>query len=190
MWEYNYTNELYHHGILGMKWGVRRYQRKDGTLTPAGKKRAAKMEKNYQELTGKNLKRVNSAAKARAAKAAKTTNSNKTKSLSEMSDEELRAAINRLQMEQQYKNLNPKKVSAGEKFMKAAVDVAGKAAKDAATDAATKYLKKTLSKALGVDEKDPDEAFKALEKEAKYWENKKKIDQGKEYFANKEKNKS
>ena len=32
-------NELYHHGILGMKWGVRRYQNKDGSLTEAGKKR-------------------------------------------------------------------------------------------------------------------------------------------------------
>lgn len=45
MWQYNYIqhgNILCHHGVIGMKWGVRRYQNKDGTLTALGKKRLSK----------------------------------------------------------------------------------------------------------------------------------------------------
>lgn len=40
----NYKDELRHHGILGMHWGIRRFQKKDGSLTPAGKKRYGKEE--------------------------------------------------------------------------------------------------------------------------------------------------
>ena len=36
------NDELYHHGVKGMKWGVRRYQNKDGSLTTAGKKKEYK----------------------------------------------------------------------------------------------------------------------------------------------------
>lgn len=39
---YTYSSELYHHGVKGMKWGVRRYQNADGSLTEAGKKRERK----------------------------------------------------------------------------------------------------------------------------------------------------
>ena len=39
--------DLTHYGVLGMKWGVRRYQNKDGSLTPAGKKHAARIRESY-----------------------------------------------------------------------------------------------------------------------------------------------
>lgn len=39
MWQYRHTDELYHHGVKGQRWGVRRYQNYDGTLTAAGKAR-------------------------------------------------------------------------------------------------------------------------------------------------------
>lgn len=49
--------ELYHWGVKGMKWGVRRYQNKDGSLTDAGRKRYARDAreqgyKDYNESTG------------------------------------------------------------------------------------------------------------------------------------------
>lgn len=45
------NNELYHYGKKGQKWGVRRYQNEDGTLTEAGKKRYARdaKEKGYNK---------------------------------------------------------------------------------------------------------------------------------------------
>lgn len=41
------NGELYHWGIKGMKWGVRRYQNSDGSLTPAGRKRLEKADQKW-----------------------------------------------------------------------------------------------------------------------------------------------
>ena len=48
---------LIHHGIKGQKWGVRRYQNSDGTLTDVGKKRISKKYKSYMKKGDKNLRK-------------------------------------------------------------------------------------------------------------------------------------
>ena len=83
-----YKNELYHWGIKGMKWGVRRYQNKDGTLTAAGKKHY-----NGVGNAGEEAEQVEYAPKRTG------------KDASAYTDEELRARIQRMQMEDQYRTL-------------------------------------------------------------------------------------
>lgn len=138
------NNELMHHGIVGMKWGVRRYQNRDGTLTARGKKRyekeMAKLKekeqvlKNREKTQAKFDKLASKKAKldekereldereGKTQKKAAPTAKSGPKSISEMTDKELQAVVNRLNLEKQYKDLNPPTVSKGKKFMDTARD--------------------------------------------------------------------
>lgn len=130
-------NTLIHYGVRGMKWGVRRYQNKDGSLTPAGRKR-------YAGDGG-----TSGTAKP---KSTATSSSSGRKKVSEMTDEELNKAVRRLQLEQQYRQLNPEKVSAGQKFVnKVMKDVVVPAATTVARNAVQKVMQDAVSKALKTD---------------------------------------
>lgn len=128
-------NELYHYGVTGMRWGVRRYQNRDGTLTKAGKKRAAKLETQYTALTGKSLHKTSS-----------SSSKQRRKTVSEMSDEELRKAVNRLQMEKQYKQLVSETAvqARGDAFINKSKNVLSKSLENAISQAITQTIKSSI----------------------------------------------
>lgn len=99
-----YEEMLEHHGIKGQKWGVRRFQNKDGTRTDAGKKRE---RSNSDEQVHEDYNKAHN-----------------SKSVKNMSDAELRNRLNRLQMEKQYKQLSSNDTKKGKEFVSKSLKVA------------------------------------------------------------------
>lgn len=132
-----YSDELCHYGIRGMRWGIRRYQNPDGSLTTAGRNRYS---------TGKHRsiftrKKTTSKVKTKPAE-----EKPKQKSVSEMSDAELNAFLNRKRLEQQYYQLmaTPQKKSAVTKGK----ELVGKALENAAQDTLTQIAKYAMAKGV------------------------------------------
>lgn len=110
---------LKHHGVKGMRWGFRKATATDkrqindaGTATQVGKsvsegiKNSTGITKGIAGLFGGPSKKLQ-------------------QEMSQMSDAELRAKINRQTMEQQYANLNPNKVQRGASIAQSILDIAG-----------------------------------------------------------------
>ena len=158
--------ELYHHGILGQKWGLRRYQNADGTLTPEGRERMLARARKYEskanvtigESRSAKLRRAKLNQKAKNARyevrksdlkkaRLKKAENNAKKSVKDMSDEELKREIARAKLENEYSQLHPKQVSAGRKF---ASYVFKRMILPSATSVGTAYFTKVGKQWLGL----------------------------------------
>jgi len=119
---YVYSNEIYHYGIPGMKWGIRRFQNRDGSLTKAGIRRYGTVENLERGMTKKQAAEHDEAKKA-------AINSGKTaevqKFSSELTREEIAYAVQRIRDEQTLSDLRAKDVAAGQQKVKAIIDAGG-----------------------------------------------------------------
>lgn len=168
-------DELYHHGVKGMKWGIIRKRSSSSSSSSSGssnphavvststssssssgghstKKNTSTVKvtkqtktkgtsvKQYSTEKPKSRRQLKKEAAAAAEKARKDE-------LSRMSDKELRARINRLQMERQYEQLTatPKQTNAGAKFVK---DILINAGKQTLTNYTAKYMAKGVDKLI------------------------------------------
>lgn len=134
------NNTLAHHGVKGMKWGIRRTPEQLGYKTNNLKKNFG-LEKNQKKTKERNGKKSK-------------VSTVKKKSISELSDEELRKKIDRLQLEKKYKDLlgseGKEKVSFGKKFISESIpDILNSSAKNIGTQTVTYMMGEAVNRIAG-----------------------------------------
>lgn len=127
---HNPDNSLCHHGIRGMKWGRRRYQNKDGSLTPAGRKRYSSADERVKE-----------------------SRRNDVKNRRTLSDADIKKKIERLKMEKELKDLTERDLNPGRKAVSDVLKSSGKKlATVAVTGGAAYAVKVAMTKKFDISE--------------------------------------
>lgn len=130
-------NYLQHYGVLGMRWGVRR--------TPAQLGRSSNGS-TKQKRFSIGLKKSVPKQDAQSIKP-------KQKTIKDLTDDELRQKINRLRMEQEYRNLSPAQISTGKKVVDRILkNVVTPAAEDVAKQLTKSMMTKAVNKAFNLDD--------------------------------------